>query len=136
MSDNTQRSTQLNRALHPDLVIRYVDDVPASRRFYAGLLGREPFLEQDGFAMFKFDSGLRLGLWARQAVQPAPLAGGGGAELAILVPDADAVHALHRDWRERGVPIAQEPVTLDFGRTFVGTDPDGHRIRVYAFAAQ
>ena len=121
-------------ALNPDLVIRYVDDVPASRRFYAGLFGREPFAEQPGFAMFKFDSGLRLGLWARASALPAPLAGGGGAELAILAPDADAVRALHRDWAARGIPIEQEPVTLDFGPTFVGTDPDGHRIRVYAFA--
>lgn len=124
-------TTQLN----PDLVIRYVDDVPASRAFYANLFGSDPFLEQPGFAMFKFDSGLRLGLWTRAAVKPAPLPGGGG-ELAILLPDADAVQAMYRDWSSRGIPIAQAPVTLDFGHTFVGTDPDGHRIRVYAFAGQ
>jgi catechol 2,3-dioxygenase-like lactoylglutathione lyase family enzyme len=123
-----------NTPLNPDLVIRYVDDVPASRAFYAGLLGREPFAEQPGFAMFKFDSGLRLGLWERAQASPAPQAGGGGAELAILAPDADAVRALHRDWSARGIAIAQEPVTLDFGHTFVATDADGHRIRVYAFS--
>ena len=31
-----------------------------------------------------------------------------------------------------GFPIALEPTTLDFGYTFVATDPDGHRLRVCA----
>ncbi|OWY84142.1 drug:proton antiporter, partial [Raoultella ornithinolytica] len=26
------------------------------------------------------------------------------------------------------------PVTLEFGHTFVGADPDGHRLRVYSRA--
>ena len=30
-----------------------------------------------------------------------------------------------------GVPIAQAPVALDFGYTFVGLDPDGHRLRMF-----
>jgi len=129
-------SAPTQSTLNPDLVIRYVADVPASRRFYADLLGRAPFAEQEGFVMFKFDTGLRLGLWAKDAAKPAALAGGGGAELAVLVPDADAVRAVHRDWAAQGIAIAQAPVTLDFGHTFVATDPDGHRIRVYAFGAQ
>jgi len=27
--------------------------------------------------------------------------------------------------------IIQEPVQMDFGYTFVATDPDGHRLRVF-----
>jgi predicted enzyme related to lactoylglutathione lyase len=27
--------------------------------------------------------------------------------------------------------VAQKPTDMDFGRTFVVLDPDGHRIRVY-----
>ena len=33
-----------------------------------------------------------------------------------------------------GVQILQAPVTLEFGHTFVGADPDGHRLRVYSRA--
>jgi predicted enzyme related to lactoylglutathione lyase len=39
---------------------------------------------------------------------------------------------MHRDWIARGLPIIQQPADLDFGRTFVATDPDGHRLRVFA----
>ena len=31
--------------------------------------------------------------------------------------------------RRRG--ILQEPVQMDFGHTFVASDPDGHRLRVF-----
>jgi predicted enzyme related to lactoylglutathione lyase len=41
------------------------------------------------------------------------------------------VEALHADWQGLGVPIAQPPATLDFGRSFVALDPDGHRLRVF-----
>jgi hypothetical protein len=32
------------------------------------------------------------------------------------------------------VTVAQKPVDMDFGRTFVILDPDGHRIRAYKLA--
>ena len=51
----------------------------------------------------------------------------GGFE--IVRADVDAQHV---DWRKRGLPIAQAPTTMDFGRTFVALDPDGHRLRVFA----
>ena len=35
------------------------------------------------------------------------------------------------DWKQRGLPILQEPVQMDFGHTFVAADPDGHRLRVF-----
>jgi len=31
--------------------------------------------------------------------------------------------------------VAQKPVDMDFGHTFVALDPDGHRLRVFAAAA-
>ena len=33
-----------------------------------------------------------------------------------------------------GVKILQPPTDMDFGRTFVALDPDGHRLRVFAAA--
>src|SRR5947209_8754897 len=110
------------------LVILYVDSPPASARFYAALLGQEPVESSPTFAMFALPGGTGLGLWSRHTVEPAALAAGGGAELAFT---ADEVDAVHTDWTARGLAIAQPPTDMDFGRTFVALDPDGHRLRVF-----
>ena len=60
---------------------------------------------------------------------------GGGGELAFSVSDAGAVQALHSEWNKRGLKIAQAPVEMEVGHTFVALDPDGHRLRVFAPAA-
>ena len=41
---------------------------------------------------------------------------------------------IHADWMRRGLPILQAPVRMDFGYTFVASDPDGHRFRVFGKA--
>ncbi len=111
------------------LVILYVDSPAASAVFYANLLGQEPAEASPTFVMFPLRSGIGLGLWSRHAVEPAAAAAGGGTEIAFIVSDIDAVHAA---WSARGLAIAQPPTDLDFGRTFVALDPDGHRLRVFA----
>ena len=80
--------------------------------------------------MFALPSGVMLGLWARQTVEPAAAAGGG--EIAFAVSEKDAVAGIFNDWEKRGLRIAQRPTDLDFGHTFVALDPDGHRLRVFA----
>ena len=114
----------------PDLslVILYVDSPAASAAFYADLLGQAPAEQSPTFAMFPLSSGIGLGLWSRHTVEPAAAAAGGGAEIAFMAADVDAVHA---EWSAKGVPVAQPPTDLDFGRTFVALDPDGHRLRVF-----
>ena len=77
-----------------------------------------------------------LGLWSRHGVEPAPSAAGGGSEIGIAVDNPAAVDATCAAWKARGVSIAQEPTEMDFGRTFVGLDPDGHRLRVFAPAPE
>lgn len=121
--------------IEPNFTILYVDAAPASAAFYADLFGVQPVESSPGFAMFALPSGVRLGLWTRHTVQPATSAAAGGAELAFAVADDAAVDAMHADWGRRGLRIAQEPVTMEFGRTFTALDPDGHRLRVYAPAA-
>lgn len=115
----------------PDLslVILYVDNLPASLAFYSDLLEQPSAGGLPTFAMFKLPSGIGIGLWSRHTVQPAAASVGGGGELAFTTNDADALHA---DWASRGIPIAQPPTDLDFGRSFVALDPDGHRLRVFA----
>jgi len=118
--------------LNANFVILYVDNPAASAAFYRRLLGSEPVEASPTFALFALRTGLMLGLWSRHTVEPAAAAAGGGAEIAMTVADDAAVDATCADWQERGLTILQQPVDLDFGRTFVALDPDGHRLRVFA----
>jgi len=115
----------------PDLslVILYVDNPEASAAFYTDLFGRAPAEQSPTFAMFPMPGGAGLGLWSRHTVKPAAAAAGGGTEIAFMATDVDGMHA---NWAARGLPIIQAPIELDFGRTFVALDPDGHRLRVFA----
>lgn len=110
------------------LVILYVDAPIASAAFYADLLGQPAAEVSPSFAMFRLSSGAGIGLWSRHTVEPAPAAAGGGGELAFIVDDVDALHA---DWAKRGLAILQPPTEMDFGRSFVALDLDGHRLRVF-----
>lgn len=121
--------------IDPNVVLLYVANPVVSADFYADLLGDRPLETSPGFAMFKLQSGVRLGLWARDRVEPTVTAVGSGCELAFAVADKDRVDEIYEDWRERGVPIAQSPTRMDFGYTFVALDPDSHRLRVFAPAA-
>ena len=114
-----------------NFVLLYVESPAASAAFYQKLLGRPPVEQSPTFAMFPMDSGVMLGLWSRHTVEPAAAVAGGGGEIAVTVRDAAAVDATHTDWKALGLRILQEPTNLDFGRTFVALDPDGHRLRVF-----
>ena len=114
----------------PNFVLLYVASPSASAAFYTDLLGRPPSDSSPTFALFALASGVMIGLWARDTVEPAAT-GTGGGEIAFAVGDADTLDALHANWVARGLKIAQPPTTMDFGRTFVALDPDGHRLRVF-----
>lgn len=116
----------------PNFVILYVDAPPASAAFYARLLGNPVLESAPTFAMLPLREGTMLGLWSRHTVAPAAAAGGGGMELAFTVGSRDEVDATHARWAALGLPIMQPPTEMDFGRTFVANDPDGHRLRVFA----
>ncbi len=113
-------------------VLLYVENPPASAEFYSRLLGHAPLETAPTFAMLPLRDGVMLGLWSRATVQPAAASKAGASEVAFTVADAKAVDATHADWTKRGLQIAQTPTQMDFGRTFVALDPDGHRLRVFA----
>ena len=119
--------------IDPNLTILYVEDTPASERFYSDILGKRPVESSPAFSMFVLDAGQRIGLWARHTVAPTPAvrAQGGSAEIVFAVSSEAEVDAVHDDWAQRGLSIAQAPTHMEFGRTFVALDPDGHRLRVY-----
>ena len=113
----------------------YVDNPPASAKFYADLLDKQPLNVSPTFAIFALDSGVRLGMWSRHTVEPAatPV---GGSELGFAVGGRDVVDAHYEAWGRMGLKVAQQPAEVDFGYTFVALDPDGHRLRVFAVNPQ
>jgi catechol 2,3-dioxygenase-like lactoylglutathione lyase family enzyme len=116
----------------PNFFILYVDDPAKSAAFYQDLLGRAPVESSPTFAMFALEAGLMLGLWSRHTVEPAARSTGGGHEVCFPVEGRARVDELYSDLSKRGLSIAQAPVELDFGYTFVALDPDQHRLRVFA----
>ncbi len=114
-------------------ILVYVDDVARSKAFYAAVLGRGPVESSSTFAMLPAAPNLMLGLWKRESVKPAPTAAG-GSEIAFAAADDAELDRLFAEWQARGVAIALRPTKMDFGYTFVGLDPDGNRLRVFASA--
>jgi catechol 2,3-dioxygenase-like lactoylglutathione lyase family enzyme len=113
-------------------ILLYVNDAPASARFYGALLERAPVEQSATFALLPLAPGMMLGLWQRDGVTPRPHLRAGGNEIGFKVADPAAVDAAYENWATKGVAIALPPTDLDFGRSFVALDPDGHRLRVYA----
>jgi predicted enzyme related to lactoylglutathione lyase len=112
-------------------ILVYVENVAASEAFYASILGRSAIESSTTFAMLPAAPGLMLGLWRRDGVKPAATPAGGG-EIAFPVDNHVEVDATFAEWSDRGVRIVQPPTKMDFGYTFVGLDPDGQRLRVFA----
>lgn len=121
--------------LHPNFILLYVENPSLSAHFYADLLDTAAIESSPTFAMFALDSGVMLGLWAKHTVLPTAIATPASHELAFAVENNQVVDAMAQDWQARGISLAQAPTMLDFGYTFVGLDPDGHRLRVFAPAA-
>ncbi|MFZ6845927.1 VOC family protein [Undibacterium sp. RuTC16W] len=119
---------------HPNFIILYVDNTAASEQFYSTILGMKAIESSPTFAMFALDSGVMLGLWSKHTAIPAPSHQqmGGTCEIAFALGSKAIVDQTYHDWKERHLAMVQEPVELDFGYTFVATDLDGHRLRVFA----
>lgn len=116
---------------HPNFVLLYVTSVATSVDFYRDIFHSEPIESSDNFALFALENGLMFGCWQRDQVQPTSTLSGGGAELAIVLEDKDALVGLHQAWAKKGIRIVQAPCAMDFGLTFVAVDPDEHRLRVF-----
>lgn len=75
--------------------------------------------------MFILESGLAQGVSGIDCVLPSAISGGGGSELGSPVAENTAVDATHEAWRAKRAAIVLPPTEVDFGRSFVATDPDG-----------
>ena len=108
-------------------VLLCVADPGVSAEFYGRILDAQPVEQSPTFAMFALPSGVNLGLWMRATAAPAITAQPGASERSLVERDVDR---FHDDWAAHGIPILQPPIEMEFGRTFVALDPDGHRLRV------
>lgn len=116
----------------PNSIILYVSDVEKSTRFYTRLLNTEPVEQYSEFSVFALSDDMILGLQAKSGIDPAPQPHIGGTEICMSDISNREVDEIFRKWSELGVEIIMKPAMLDFGYTFVATDPDGHRLRVCA----
>ena len=116
----------------PNSVILYVSDVEASTTFYRRILGHEPIKTYPGFSVFALSDNVTLGLQAADEIGPAADPYVGGSELSLSDVEHVDVDRLYAQWKALGIPMILEPTVLEFGYTFVATDPDGHRLRVCA----
>lgn len=109
-------------------VLLFVANPQKSGLFYQELFEMKPIEESPTFVMFALKNGVMLGLWSKYTAEPRVEAPAGALEVCF---PADDVDALYEAWGKKHLTIAQKPKDMDFGRTFVVLDPDGHRIRVY-----
>ncbi len=118
--------------VHPDFTILFVDQPLKSADFYQSLFQIDPVERSPTFVLFVLPTGLKLGLWSRHTAQPLVTAASGASEVCIKCDGATDVDRVYADWSGRGLRVLQTPVEMDFGYTFVVTDLDSHRLRVYA----
>ncbi|MCP5469292.1 MAG: VOC family protein [Chlamydiales bacterium] len=109
-------------------VLLFVENPLKSSLFYQELFEIKPIEESPTFVMFALANGVMLGLWSRHTAKPRVENPPGASEICFPCDDVDA---LYETWGKKRLVIAQKPTDMDFGRTFVILDPDGHRIRAH-----
>lgn len=103
------------------MVVEYVADVEAAKRFYIDVLGLEVEQEAPTFIVFKDGAGAHFGI-----ASDAPV-GNGEPEIYWQVADADAAY---RDL-SRTAAISRPLEEFPFGKVFAVTDPAGRPQYLY-----
>ncbi len=106
----------------------FVQNPQKSSLFYQEIFVLKPIEESPTFVMFALTNGVMFGLWSKYTAEPRVDAPAGALEICFPTENVDV---LYEQLGKKHVTVAQKPTDMDFGRTFVILDPDGHRIRVY-----
>ena len=116
------------------MTIRPRDPEPARRRsgesreFYAGFLGFDVAMDEDGFTMFASPSNRTAQITLADRNNPGQDRGVSEAHVSVEVDDVDALHAeAVRRGLEIVYPLTDEPWGI---RRFFVKDPDGTVINV------
>jgi catechol 2,3-dioxygenase-like lactoylglutathione lyase family enzyme len=103
-------------------------DLAATREFYAGFLGFDVAMDEDGFKMFASPSNRTAQITVAAKDDPGQDRGISIAKVSVEVDDVDALHA---EAIRRGLdvvyPLTNEPWGI---RRFFVRDPDGTVINV------
>lgn len=110
------------------LIILFVHNSTKSAKFYSNIFDLKPIEESPTFALFSLPNGIMLGLWSRFTAEPYVEAYPGSMEICFPTENVDAIYDF---LGKKDITIVQKPTDMDFGRTFVFLDPNGHRIRIY-----
>lgn len=113
---------------HLGFVLLFVNNPMKSAEFYSKILEIKPIEISGTFAMFALSNGTMLGLWSKYTAEPRVEYQAGAMDICF---PTDNVDATYESLNKKKVTIVQKPTDMDFGRTFVFLDPDGHRIRIY-----
>lgn len=111
-----------------NFVLLFVENPTESGLFYRRILGIDPIEEAPTFVLFSLANTVMLGLWSRHTAEPKVVSKPGASEICFREQNVDG---LYDQWKKLNVTMAQIPTDMDFGRTFVALDPDGHRIRIF-----
>lgn len=114
-------------------VLFFVANPQKSSLFYQKIFEIKPIEESPTFVMFALKNGGLLGLWSKYTAEPRVEAPAGASEVCFPTDDVDG---LYQAWSKKHLTVAQKPTDMDFGRTFVILDPDGHRIRIYKLSEE
>lgn len=109
-------------------ILLFVENPLKSAEFYQQIFDLKLIEKSPTFAMFALSNGVMLGLWSRYTAEPLVRASAGAMDICFAVDNVDEMYEFLGN---KGVPVAQKPTDMDFGRTCVFLDPDGHRIRIY-----
>ncbi|MCX6500353.1 MAG: VOC family protein [Arthrobacter sp.] len=108
----------------------FVEDLPASKRFYQEVFGLPVAFEDDASTVFRFDNTMINLLKTEEApelIRPAPVAtpdAGARMQFTIQVDDVDAICT---ELARRGVELLNGPMDRPWGiRTASFCDPGGH----------
>jgi catechol 2,3-dioxygenase-like lactoylglutathione lyase family enzyme len=103
-------------------------DLAATREFYAGFLGFDVAMDEEGFMMFASPSNRTAQITVADRNNPGQDRGVSQASVSVEVEDVDALHA---EAVQRGLeivyPLTDEPWGI---RRFFVRDPDGTVINV------
>ncbi len=108
-------STKTRFATRFAMVVEYVPDIEAAKRFYVDVLGLEVEQELPTFVQFKDEAGTRYAI-----ASDGPL-GSGEPEVYWHVADAEAAYRAISGTAAISRPLEQMP----FGKVFAVTDPAG-----------
>lgn len=109
-------------------VLLFVTNPEKSSLFYKDFFEIKPVEESPTFVIFALKNGVMLGLQSKTSAKPCVEVPAGALEICFPNENVDT---LYEEWVKKNVTVAQKPIDMPFGRTFVILDPDGHRIRVY-----